>query len=119
LTLSADIFVSGETYEIKKAGFTVPVNGYYYISGAVMFTNTIALKRYGVRIYKRGVVELVNNFSHSGLAANLSVVVNDQTYLVAGDIIELHAIAYAGVSTVDIMSGGQYTFMSIHFLSAA
>ena len=56
VTLSADIFVNGEAYEIKKATFTVPVSGEYLIDFQGYWYPAVADKSYRAGILKNGAV---------------------------------------------------------------
>ena len=120
VTLNAEEFDVGGDFDAAGSNdFTVPVTGYYLLTSNVTFetTSVIADKRYASRLYKNGTTEIANTFIHSSIASTISCQISNIVKLTATDTIVLQAIASAGVGTVDILAGRQYTYFSGHLLS--
>lgn len=119
LTLRDDIFVSGELWEVQAARFVAPVAGYYFINYAISFVTgtVVADKRYAGRILINGSDTCMENYMHSSITDNLSVLNGSIIYLALDDFVEVWVKQSSGVNTVDIASNTALTFLSIHLLS--
>lgn len=87
--------------------------GWYDIKAQVYFMNVIADKRYYASIYLNGVTEKVTATKQASIAEYLSIGCSNHIKMSATDYIKLKARSNAGVDTVDILAGEQYTFLSI------
>ena len=112
--LDTESYDVGSNFASNK--FTVPVNGYYLVTGNVYYKNIVLDKRYQAAIYVNGAV-VTSCALHASLAASISVPIYDIIYLNSGDYVELYAVQVSGADTVDISSGSSITFMSTHLLS--
>lgn len=108
----------GEFDSTTNYRFTATIAGYYQVNAEVgwLGTSIVADKRYEAYITRDGANVVSGNATPSG-ALYFSVAVSDIIYLAAGQYLELWAVSYAGVDTVDVWGGTQNTFMSVHRLS--
>ena len=104
----------GLNFNIATYKFTAPVSGLYAIYGCVHFlaASVIADKSYFVSIYKEGVA-IADNSATASVAAQLSVSVYTESFLIKDDEIELYAYPEVGggANTVDVLSGTRYTYL--------
>lgn len=124
VTVSSDIFVDGEGYELPNSKFVVPVSGYYGVKYSIRWkTGTVvADKVYDGFIYKEVGTDLnsiksINNVhsSNTGYMMNGDYVV---LHFDAGsDEITIKARQTTGVDTVDIGEGDYSTYVVIRLIS--
>jgi len=116
LTLSSDIFVSGENYTIYHSRFICPVDGTYSIFGLINYKDTtvVADKIYGIYLYKDSDV-ISTLWYHSSntygmyVTTTLNVKANKNQELI------LKARHKAGVDTVDVY--GLSTYFIVRLIS--
>lgn len=108
----------GGNFNTATYKFVVPVTGLYHIIGTVLFTNTVADKRYLTAIYNNG-ASIVEASGHASFISSLSVIAEDYVFLQADDEIELYAQPESGggVDTVDVSSGSKATMLIINLLT--
>jgi len=117
LTVSPDIFVSGEEYEIKNAKYITPVSGRYSIFANLAWdTGLEDGKVYGDGIYKNHSSILWGNQYSAGTAGfgqNLTFTFSASK----NDYIELVAISRTSTDTSDLAKGSNQTYMKIRLVS--
>ena len=99
--------------------FTAPTTGYYLVIGSVTYNEVIAEKRYLSLVYVNNAVRLTGCI-HSGTVGSpnaIIVTVSDVLSLTAGDYVELFAQHQGGAATVDVLTGQDSTFLTVHLLS--
>jgi len=106
VTLSADIFVNGEGYEILYSQFVVPVSGKYEIHSIIEPINFVEYKEYRNQIWLNSATTPVTNIKIGPSRADTTyfyhyLYVPSYTFS-KGDVIEIRTQFKAGVSTVDI-----------------
>lgn len=109
-----------ETYDVGAnfaAGtFTAPVNGYYFISGLVYFTNiTAAGKYFQTLLYVNGVAVKIATLYSAAAGNGLSPTVSDILYVEAGQTIELW-YTHNDATTVDLFHGTGATGLTVHLI---
>jgi len=118
ITLSADIFVNGEGYEIKQSKFVCPIAGRYEVKGVIGYNNPIAGNRYYVALFKNGsAADMVYVVYHTALGEGLYGYAECIATCSKDDYINLVARAYGG-DTADIyVNGNYYTFLEVRLVS--
>lgn len=116
VTVSPDIFVNTEGYEIKNSKFVAPIPGKYYVEMALSNGYVVANKRWDIRIYKNGALEQLF-IEHSAVVERLCLFTNGTFSLVANDYIEEWCYHAEGVSTGDITAGTAFTYMLVRLIS--
>ncbi len=115
--IDTENYDSGNNFNIGTYEFVAPVTGFYLAIGQITYKAVIADKRY-LAILRTSVPAYIaissNQSSHTDWVVT---VVSDVVYLVAAQTLRLYCYHNAGVGTVDIQSGTQYTFFNIHLLS--
>lgn len=92
---------------------TPGVAGFYDVKGQMWFMNVIADKRYLVKILKNAATNVVTGCLQASIAEYLCVACAAHVYLSATDYLELMAQSRAGVDTVDILAGVEFTHLSV------
>lgn len=121
LTLSADIFVLGEGYQINHADYKVPVSGYYTLAANAAWSAIVADKRYYTYIQNNA--QTISQCCYHAAANGLNYLYGmgaDIQHLSAGDLITLAVAHPSGVDTLDVLghASGTYSYLSIALLQA-
>ena len=115
VTLSADIFVNGEGYQIMNSKFVAPVAGTYFISASLCYENVVLDKRYMAALHKNG-TNIRAKAEHASINEFIYPNVIVQEPLAKDDYIQLTGLQLSGVDTVDI-DGGAATYIQIRLIS--
>ena len=97
--------------------FVAPKSGYYLVCAGIQYASVVADKVYYLQIKGNSIATRYARY-HSSIAENLMVNFSDIVYLNEGDYIELWALHYAGVNTVDIGIGEGSTFLAVSYISS-
>lgn len=90
------------------------VPGWYLVFGQVTFVNVVADKKYEAHIHWSGWNGIDYAYKHAALADHLTVQVCLLLKLcLASDYLQLKARSFAGVDTVSIVEGEEYTFLKV------
>jgi len=119
VTLSSDIFIQGENYEIKNAQFVCPITGTYQVIAKVAWNSTsvVADKAYNSYIERNNVI-LSGIIMHSSVASHLQYKDILMYAFSKGDHIMLSARPLGvGVDTVDLASAVNNTSLVIRLIS--
>ena len=112
LTLTDDIMVNGETYDLYFARFTAKEAGLYLAVGKADFYNPVADKRVGVAVFKNG-AEAALAFAHTSIPVYRSAgPALDLLSLSANDYLDLRVWHNCGVVEA-IYYGVGNTYLSI------
>jgi len=110
VTISSDIFVSGEDYEIRYSKFIVPVSGKYGCNLIVLWDNVIADKRYALSLHKN-TVNTAAAYVHSSNNGYLSNSIPGIFPFSKNDIIRAKVYHLAGADTPNLFPGINYSFI--------
>ena len=103
-------------YSVTTGSYTVPVSGYYQISGQIEYMQVGDAKRYYCVIYQNFTMIVLKQITTGGTAA-CSASVSDIAYLNKNDLISLYGRAEPAVGTVDIQALPDRTFLSIMLIA--
>ena len=95
--------------------FIADAAGYYQVDAASTILSLGDGKIFGIAIYKNGSAVAVGR-ELTGSANNAVANISTSIYLTAGEYLELYVYQNSG-SSANIVTGSQYTYMSIHRLS--
>ena len=114
LTLTDDIFVSGENYEIKHAEIQVAVAGYYLFLGKIEYSwnGMVASKRYDC-VIQNNTADVLMAQAHSSNTSSLGPIVLGMLHPTAGDLITLVAWHSAGTNTVQAELATARTYLEM------
>jgi len=103
VTVSADIFASGEDYEIHYSQFVCPIDGAYDVSIAITYKTgtTVADTKYMARTIKNEVLEPFVYSLHSSNNSSIGTPIYYSAHYSANDVITGGLFHSAGVGTVD------------------
>jgi len=118
VTLDGESFDPGSYFNTTTYKFVAPIAGFYAVAGQVGFKNIVADKIYKARLKVEGTTTLFG-IAHSGLNAYITPSFADIIQLAASDEVTLNAVHESGVDTVDLINDPDYTYLSIHLLSAS
>lgn len=107
----------GGNFDIVNYKFTAPVTGLYAFHAKIDFESVVANKTYAVGIYINNVLTF-HKYSQNGAATDeIDSFISGESYLNAGDYIELYALSLAGVDTVDISGGNYHTILGVRLIT--
>lgn len=117
--ISTQVTFASESYDLggnfTSNAFTAPQTGFYRIKTNITFLSVVAAKLYTVGILVNDAV-VSDSYSHSGLAQSLGVFCEYTASITSGHTVKVYATSYAGVDTVDIIQGSQYTWLEVEFI---
>jgi hypothetical protein len=122
---TTDFALNGMT--VSTSGITVPVSGYYDISGTVQYapgtgtTDPLPAGSYAyVEITIGGVVYAKGNAIQLQTSSDLCCAVNDIAYISAGATVTITSVALSGMYVHGSTAGGdnKYTFMTATYVSS-
>ena len=119
VTISEDIFVNTEGYQILNSKYVIPITGYYNITGQIMVGvgSFTAGKRYSVRLYN-GSTKIADGMV---LAAVNDDYFTSQTsilyFCTAGGVITMKHFNTATADTTDLQPGQSETYIQIRLIS--
>jgi len=121
VTLSADIFVDTEAYEIKNCKYVIPIAGKYECNGFCNYdsTNMVADKRFYAQIMYGTATNIEAANIHSGIAGKelgLPLATTAKTFA-ANDEIKMRAYHEAEVDTIIVNGRHENTWMYIKLIS--
>lgn len=93
-------------FNISTYRYTSSVTGYYDVIGKLGIGGCVVNKTYGIGILKNNTTLVAVNYTHSKVTNEMSVMVQDQLYLVAGDYIEIQF--YNGSGNTCNLAGFNY-----------
>jgi len=121
VTVSPDIFVDTEGYQIMNSKFVAPINGRYQYIYNVLWANltVIADKKYGARINKNSGASFTGyHVAHASNTSDISNVATGYISLNKDDYIDLVVQPKPGADTVDIRgTQPHFTSMEIKLIS--
>jgi len=116
VTLSADIFVNGEGYEIKNSKFVCPIAGTYMVKASLRYySGVVADKSYYCSPRVSTIPYAIPVHSASTAAVGLMNMINHKAS--KDDEIILKTMHTAGVDTPDIQGDIAYTHLLIRLIS--
>ena len=87
--------------------------GFYSISAQVSFNQVVADKHYGADLRISGVTKSLN-YNHASLAIRIAAICSlPCQYITANDYIELFAVSFADVDTVDLFGEEKMTYLMV------
>jgi len=107
VTISKDIFVDTEAYEIRHSKFVVPIAGKYRVNLFLLWNNLIADKSYSVTVFN-GSGGIATSYIHSSTVTYLSNSVNGIYVFAKDDVITIKVKQLAGIDTPDIAQYASY-----------
>lgn len=118
VTLDSVSYDTNKLFSASSHAITVPVGGYYFVQGRVVFVSTsvVATKKYVVYVYVNGVQKLYNA-SHSSVINNVGIQAADVLHLNAGDVVTLLALANTGTTQCDLSSGDSVNNLTVYCLA--
>lgn len=121
VTLTADIFASGETYLLKHAKVIIPIPGLYQLEYRLYIKNTVASQQYNIYISKDYTTDLDAFAAYTVIAGKYLTLQSTVLYpLTATDIIELRNMPYdAAGDTSDVWGAANagYTYLKVRLVS--
>jgi len=117
--LNAETYDPGGNFDAANSKYIVPVDGYYFILGSLLWVNTsvVADRFYQIEIWVNAATKTVYS-NHSSIVDYILVTVSDIIHLAANDEIELYCYHKAGVNTVDVYGHEYRTFMVVNLVQA-
>lgn len=119
INLNAVSYDLGGNFDTTNFKFVVPVTGLYKVVAKVHFTaaSVIANKSYGVGFYVNGALKN-SAWEHIGSSTDqVTAQTSDEIFLHVNDYIEMYADPIVGASTVDVLSGENFTSLSIRLIT--
>jgi len=115
--LDAEDYDLGNDFDIVTShGFTVPITGYYFVTGAILYYNIVADKRYFAAIFVDS-AQKASGVPHSSHTNYASSQVSDVLSLTQNEVVYLYGYHDAGVGTIDVAGDPNYTYFTIHLIS--
>ncbi len=119
--VTTQVVLGAESYDVggdfTSNEFTVPVTGYYLVIGQIMFSSVTVDDRYMGLIYKNSASVAIATELNGGSTSQAYVNPSTIDYFSAADTISLYCRLDGTDGGVDITSGANNTFLSIHLLS--
>lgn len=109
----------GGNFNTVDSKFVVPVTGLYRVSAKLHFVTgtVIADKSYGIGIYVNGVLKSSAYEHIGGSTDEASIETTEELYLNVDDYIEVYAKSIAGASTVDVLSGRNFSSLTVRLIT--
>ena len=119
INLNTKSYDLGGNFNTTTFKFIAPITGLYRIHAKIHFTtaSVVAEKTYAVGFYLNAALKS-SSYEHIGASTDeVSVETTEELYLAVNAEIEMYAKVIAGVSTVDVLSGENFTSLTIRLIT--
>ena len=121
VSLSVDIFTSGEAYALKKARITAPIAGLYYIEYRAYVKNSVADQQYNTSVEKNNTTTIDATAHYPAKAGGYRIIEGAiERSLDADDFVGLYEMPYEvwdNTSDIQGFANSGYTYISLRLVS--